>query len=164
MSSNMDESGRTGPAIPGYEARDVNTSAVFGFLVLLSVILGLVFLGARTLFRHYSISQWQPAPASSFFDVRQVPVEPDLQVNARADLLKTYARQQQELETYAWEDHKSGVVRIPIERAMDLLLMKGLPVVSEDVRTKVSGNFTPRRPAEAPRAPSTTGQTAPARR
>ena len=164
MSSSMDDSSRTGPAMPGYETRDVNTNAVLGFLVVLSVILGLVFLGSAMLFRHYSISQRQPAPDSSFFDVRQVPAEPDLQVNARADLLKTYARQQQELETYAWEDRKSGVVRIPIERAMDLLLMKGFPVVSEDARTKANGNPAPPRATEAPRAPASTGQTGRARR
>ena len=47
----------------------------------------------------------------------------------REDLQKIYAKQQQELESYAWEDRKAGVVRIPIERAMDLLLEKGLPVM-----------------------------------
>ena len=32
------------------------------------------------------------------------------------------------LNSYGWVDPKAGVVRIPIDRAMDLLLQKGLPV------------------------------------
>ena len=42
----------------------------------------------------------------------------------------TSLRQQQadQLNSYGWIDKSHGVVRIPIERAMDLLLLKGLPV------------------------------------
>lgn len=152
MSLSTDDRGRAGSAMPGYETRDVNTGAVIGFLVFLAVVLGLVQLGAKALFRHYSISEQQPAPASTFFDARQIPVEPDLQVNPRADLLKAYAPQQRELETYAWEDRQSGMVRIPIERAMDLLLLKGLPVFSEGAETKASGNSAKGRPGETTRA------------
>jgi hypothetical protein len=31
------------------------------------------------------------------------------------------------LTTYGWVDRKSGVVRMPIERAMELLVERGLP-------------------------------------
>jgi hypothetical protein len=49
-------------------------------------------------------------------------------VNPRQDLLKFRAEQQQALNSYAWEDRDAGTVRIPIDRAMDLLLKKGIPV------------------------------------
>ena len=32
------------------------------------------------------------------------------------------------LYSYGWVDEKAGTVRIPIERAMDLLVQRGLPV------------------------------------
>jgi hypothetical protein len=32
------------------------------------------------------------------------------------------------LNNYGWVDPKAGVVRVPIDRAMDLVLQKGLPV------------------------------------
>jgi len=32
------------------------------------------------------------------------------------------------LYTYGWVDEKAGTVHIPIERAMDLLVQRGLPV------------------------------------
>ena len=63
---------------------------------------------------------------------------------AAEDLQKMYAKQQQELETYAWEDRKAGIVRIPIERAMDLLLEKGLPVVPSGAEGQsTAGNSPP---------------------
>jgi hypothetical protein len=34
------------------------------------------------------------------------------------------------LNSYGWVDQKAGVVRIPIDKAMDLLVQKGLPTKS----------------------------------
>jgi len=123
------DAGHAGPPAPGYETRDANTGAVLGFLAFLFLVLILIVFGTWRLFRYYAVAEQQPAPASSFAGVRQIPSEPNLEVNGHEDLLKAYAKQQQELEMYSWEDRKAGIVRIPIERAMDLLLQKGLPVV-----------------------------------
>ena len=38
------------------------------------------------------------------------------------------AREDAVLTTYGWVDRNTGVARIPIERAMDLLVERGLPV------------------------------------
>jgi hypothetical protein len=62
---------------------------------------------------------------------RTLPPAPRLQVNAPKDLADYMKQQQQALDTYGWVDQKAGVVRIPIDRAMDLLLEKGLPVRAE---------------------------------
>jgi len=62
---------------------------------------------------------------------RTLPPGPRLQVDARKDLAAYLKDQQQALDTYGWVDQKAGVVRVPIDRAMDLLLAKGLPVRSE---------------------------------
>jgi hypothetical protein len=37
------------------------------------------------------------------------------------------AGEKRELEGYGWVDRQNGVVRIPVERAMTLLLERGLP-------------------------------------
>ena len=39
-----------------------------------------------------------------------------------------YQSQQHLLNTYGWIDRQNGVVRLPIDRAMELLLQRGLPV------------------------------------
>jgi hypothetical protein len=36
--------------------------------------------------------------------------------------------EEKSLYSYGWVDEKAGIVRIPIERAMDLLVQRGLPV------------------------------------
>jgi hypothetical protein len=152
MPSSTDDAGRTGAGAtppsraPGYETRDANTRGVLGFLAFLFVVLNLVLLGTWSLFRYYAVAERSPVPASSFADQRQLPPAPDLEVNGRVDFQKIYAEQQQELESYAWEDRQAGVVRVPIERAMDLLLQKGLPVMPAATEGQsTAGNLLPKR-------------------
>jgi hypothetical protein len=61
---------------------------------------------------------------------RVLPPSPRLQVAARAELQKYRDAQQEELTTYGWTDQHNGVVRIPIDRAMDLIIERGLPARS----------------------------------
>ncbi len=118
---------RTPPT--GYETRDANPRGVLAFLAGLFLVICLTLLVAWLMFRHFSITEVASPPASTFADVRQVPSGLELQVDPRTDLLETRAKQQEELETYSWEDRKAGLVRIPIDQAMDLLLQKGLPIL-----------------------------------
>lgn len=54
--------------------------------------------------------------------------QPQLLVNEPANLDQFRAQEHQKLTTYGWVDQNAGVVRIPVERAKDLLLERGLPV------------------------------------
>lgn len=56
------------------------------------------------------------------------PRYPVLQVAPARDLEEFRAREEATLNSYGWIDRTSGVVRIPIERAMELLVQRGLPV------------------------------------
>ncbi len=132
MPSSTDDVGHTRQAdsgARGYETRDANTTAVLAFLAVLFVVLNLVLFGTWRLFRHFSVADAPPPPASSFTDERQLPPEPQLQVTGPADFQKIYDAQQQELQTYGWVDRQAGTVRLPIDRAMDLLVQKGVPVL-----------------------------------
>jgi hypothetical protein len=122
--------GVSAPPAPGYETRDANTSGVLLFLGLLAAMLALVLLFSWGLFREFSVSINNKPPDSPFTGVREVPSAPRLQVTPREDLQRILADQQSKLETYGWEDRQAGTVRIPIERAMDLLVQKGLPVAT----------------------------------
>ena len=123
-------SGASAPPAAGYETRDANTSGVLLFLALLATTIVLVLLFAWGLFRHYAVSINNTPPDSPFTGVRELPSAPRLQVTPREDLQRILAEQQRKLETYGWEDRQAGTVRIPIERAMDLLVQKGLPVAN----------------------------------
>jgi hypothetical protein len=119
-------------ASPGYETRDANVRGVFNFLVFLTGLLVVTAVLCWGLFRYFSRGDAGPVPPSPFADTRQLPLGPELQVNPREDWLKYHERQEQSLETYEWENRGAGIVRVPIERAMELLLQKGLPVQSDN--------------------------------
>ena len=51
-----------------------------------------------------------------------LPPEPRLQVSAPKDLEQYEAAQEEILNNYGWVDQKAGIVRIPIDRAMDILV------------------------------------------
>jgi hypothetical protein len=56
---------------------------------------------------------------------------PGLQTTPWTDLKQFRAEQLAHLHGYGWVDQKAGVARIPIDKAKELLLKKGLPVRPE---------------------------------
>jgi hypothetical protein len=54
--------------------------------------------------------------------------KPNLQIDDdHAQRTILYDQQNEKLKTYGWMDRSNGIVRIPIVRAMDLILQRGLP-------------------------------------
>jgi hypothetical protein len=56
----------------------------------------------------------------------QTPLEPPLQVAPRQELHQLRAREDAALSSYGWIDREAGRVRIPVDRAMELLTQRGL--------------------------------------
>jgi hypothetical protein len=111
----------------GHETSDVNIRnlIISGVLLCCLVIAGL--LVSKGVFHYFVGHQGLGPPASPFENVRMLPPEPRLQVSAPKDLEQYKAAQGEILNSYGWIDQNAGVVRIPIERAMDILVQKGLP-------------------------------------
>jgi len=112
----------------GHEKSDANIRnlMIFGVGLSLLVIAGLLVSGAVL---HYFVGhQGLGPPVSPFENVRTLPPEPRLQVTAPKDLEQYKAAQDEILNNYGWVDQKAGIVRIPIDRAMDILLQRGFPV------------------------------------
>ena len=111
-----------------HETTDANIRnlIIFGVGLSLLVIAGLVV--SRTVFNYFVGHQGLGPPASPFENVRMLPPEPRLQVTAPQGLKQYRAAQDEILNSYGWVDQHAGVVRIPIDRAMDILLQKGFPV------------------------------------
>jgi hypothetical protein len=53
---------------------------------------------------------------------------PLLEVDERGQLHDFVMNQEKQLNSYGWVDEKAGVAHIPIERAMELTIQRGLPV------------------------------------
>jgi hypothetical protein len=123
-----------------YERRDLNTRAIFGFLIALGiagVLMHLVFWGMyKYLARGYV--QRTPVQANTIEEsareipraVRAMPA-PKLQPDPVADLNKFRLSEEEKLNSYGWVDQKAGTVHIPIEKAIDVLAKQGLPVRSQ---------------------------------
>jgi hypothetical protein len=60
-----------------------------------------------------------------------LPPEPRLQVSPTDDWTKMFKREQAILNSYRWIDRSQRIVHIPIQRAMELLADRGLPVEGE---------------------------------
>jgi hypothetical protein len=52
---------------------------------------------------------------------------PPLQLSPRSEMAEMRAGEDKILHSYGWIDQQKGIVRIPIERAMELTAQRGLP-------------------------------------
>jgi hypothetical protein len=122
----------TRSARKGYEKRDASAGWIFGivgFLCISGISIHLILAGwLRALNRTPSTTdQWRPNPRLAG-SVPALGPFPRLQVSPPEDLETFRQREELELNNYGWVNKTSGLVRIPIERAMDLVLKEGLPV------------------------------------
>jgi hypothetical protein len=72
-------------------------------------------------------NQPQPEYPLAVEQDKRLPPEPRLQTNPREDLRELRAGEDETLSTYGWVDKNAGVVRIPIDEAMKLVIQRGLP-------------------------------------
>jgi hypothetical protein len=136
-----------------YERRDIGVTAVFYFLVGLAGALILAYFAVSGFYsfleKRSQASQTSVSPlvANAPADTRRLPSEyktdsdsadyekylqknfpePQLETNERTELNKARLREENTLSTYDYIDQNAGTVRIPIDRAMDLLVERGLP-------------------------------------
>ncbi len=112
----------------GHEERDTNIRAIMWFAFSLVVTVGAVLLLMRWAFYAFPRPQAEDTtPFASATVAGTIPPEPRLQVNAPEDLKKLRAQEDSVLNTYGWVDRQKGIVRIPIDRAIDELVKRGLP-------------------------------------
>jgi hypothetical protein len=112
----------------GYEADDISFGRLLGFAAGLAGLVVLGVLASAAVFHFFVRHQPLGPPASPFENIRPMPPEPRLQTTAPLDLKRYLDGQDELVNTYGWVDSQNGVVRIPVERAMDILLQKGYPL------------------------------------
>jgi hypothetical protein len=115
-------------ARPGHEERDVQIKPILvlgtGLIVITIGVLLLMYWAVDVLSARRAAQDVPPALLSSTLP----PLAgPRLQITPALDLQKLYAEEDAVLSSYAWVDRAHGIVRIPIDRAMNLLIERGLP-------------------------------------
>jgi hypothetical protein len=116
----------------GHERTDAHVRPLVLFLALLALGCGIALLLMRWTFDAFERSaakRDEPGhPLAS--DHQQAPA-PRLQADPPAENAAFEARQRELLTTYGWLDPDGGVVRLPVERALELVLEEGLPAREE---------------------------------
>ena len=64
--------------------------------------------------------------------------KPVLEYSERTQFIQEIENEDKALESYDWVDQNAGIVRIPIEQAMDLVAQRGLPVLPEAARANAA--------------------------
>lgn len=112
----------------GYEHDDVRIRPLAIFLVALGALVAAslwvtaAISGGLTRAR---AAEARPRPMDPFV---ATPEGPLLETDTGALLVEQRAWEDRILSEYAWVDRAGGTVRIPIERALELVVERGLPV------------------------------------
>ena len=125
-----------------FEHQDLKPAGIVYFFLTLVVVTVLCMFGLKGLYAYLdrrekaSQPEVNPLLAKVPEDTRNVAPgypqtafpSPKLEEDERGQLNGIRMEEEKTLYSYGWVDEKAGTVRIPIERAMDLLVQRGLPV------------------------------------
>lgn len=121
-----------------YDRSDLSARGIVGFLIGLALTIVFIHIIIWGFLRYFSQDTIQPVPRTAALitppnqmgklgdPVQRFPA-PQLQPDPVADLNKYRATVEEQLNTYGWVDQNTGVARIPVERAIDLVAKQGLP-------------------------------------
>ncbi len=101
---------------------DVWALSKFAISLLLACIASLAFVFG--LFRYFESKYGGVLPRATQslgLDARKLPPAPQLELTEKEDLAAQLSAERQILSSYGWVDREHGIVRIPIDRAIDLL-------------------------------------------
>jgi hypothetical protein len=147
-----------------YERRDIGASVIIYFLISLAVFIFITYLVAKGVFYELDRRSQEQQPTVSPLvtnaptDTRHLPPQyktdakstdyekyleknfpaPQLETDERNQLNSVRLNEEQILSTYGYVDQNAGIVRIPIERAMDLIAQRGLPVRGQSPTSEAS--------------------------
>jgi hypothetical protein len=126
-----------GPTPPGaqHEHTDVDPSVGYKFAMWLAIAMllsvGIVY-GTFRVFEGQrkaadAVAQKYPLAAG----LPKAPPAPNLQTQPFKDIYQLRNTEAEKLTTYGWVDREGGIARIPIDRAMEVMLQRGFPARTE---------------------------------
>jgi hypothetical protein len=141
----MAEANQTNPSVQ-FEHRDVSLRAMLWIgaaIIVTAIVLHLV------LYRLYDGLRAGAAESGRITKSSEVPqqttsAQPQLQVDPAADINQLRAEENKKLNAYGWIDKDKGVVRIPIDRAINIMAARGITAAG-------TVNSTNAAPVPAPR-------------
>ena len=129
-----------GPTPPGakHEHTDIDPAVGYKFALWLTVSMVLSFAIVYGTFWFFERQHSEASAAAQTFPLagqregaepvqREQPM-PALQKQPFQDIHSLVQRETDRLNSYGWVDKDAGVARIPIDRAMDVVLQRGFPI------------------------------------
>jgi hypothetical protein len=113
----------------GYEEADIDFGKILitGIGLLVLMVGGLLYSGmVEGIFSETSAQPGAPREVLIEGGTRRPPPEPRVEADPRSNLVALLAREDSTLFNYRWVSRDSGIVQVPIERAMELVVMNGL--------------------------------------
>ena len=174
MSKDLHNTGAGGHGVNGhgdYEREDFSTATIVGSLIGLAVmcivsffiVVGMYKYLKKTQMEHVAANPMVPMipdtlhpepmsekPGADPLDVKELQgfAKPRLQRDDVQEMREQLYGEEGQLQSYGWVDQDSGEARIPIARAMELTVERGLPVRTETPATPAPGAKTPAKPAQ----------------
>ena len=142
----------------GFETEDLSPAGVFYFMAGLAVVCVLIYFIVVGMYRFLDAydrshqAPLNPMAVKTGVDPRTMMTgeireqlhrtfpKPVLETSERTQFGDYLSKQEAILGSYDWVDQKNGVVRIPIERAMELLAQRGLPVLPQGGAAPAAAN------------------------
>jgi hypothetical protein len=135
-----------------HERKDVDVISLFTIVFMLFISCVVIFLVVTGMMHYFKLRE--PSKTAGQANIPATRAEefpaPRLEVKPGADLAELRAAEDADLNSYGWIDRNAGTVRIPIDRAMQLILLHGLPDVGAG---KTPLSLMQARPAETASPP-----------
>jgi hypothetical protein len=122
-----------------HEPGDVNALALTKFGLSMAALIVIFLFGLWGVFEYLKNRATEmalPMSPSAMVNAQKQPPEPRLQRHPAQDMRDLRGDEEKILHQYAWIDPDKGIVRIPVERAMDLTAQRGLPATPAQPGTK----------------------------
>jgi hypothetical protein len=126
----MDKTSQQSPT--GHEIRDADIRPIVLTAIGLAVtvvVVGLIVYGIFQYLAAHPATSVQSNPMTVLDS--QIPPAPRIEEHPAIEMQQLNTQEEHTLTTYGWVDKKAGVVRIPIDRAMELQLERGFPTRKE---------------------------------
>ncbi len=119
----------------GHETNDAKVGPIVltgvGLAVTVAIV-GLIVYGIFDYLGTHPATSARTNPMSA--EESQIPPAPRIEEHPAIEIQQLHAQENSILSTYGWTDKKAGVVRIPIDRAMELQLERGFPTRKESAK------------------------------
>ena len=124
----------------GYDHSDADPKLIVYSTLGLIVGMVIVCLIVVGIFRAMQGVMPKDEPISGMANPNRMPPEPRLQAHPADEIQVLRQHEEDVLNHYGWVDQKAGVVRIPVDKAIDIMAQRGFPTKTEQTAGNANTN------------------------